>query len=177
MKTQTVMPPEVLLAPARWAMATDERGDGFVMATAVGRELHVHVGDPAAPSHPARHRSGGLVTAVLDDAGSAAVETTTAPPALLVARDGLRLLPAEPHQDRRSQLDIGDRLVLCSASGPDDPPDGLLAVLRSSAEELLNMSPSRLLDVILEGVDHGAAAVVSRFQPAPPEAHRREDRI
>lgn len=174
--TQTAMSPELRLAPARWAMTTDERGDGFVMATAVGRELHVHVGDPDAPSRVARRRSGGLVTAVLDDAGSAVVETTTAPPALLVARDGLRLLPAGPHQDRRTQVDIGDRLVLCSASGPDEPPEGLLAVLRSSAEELLSMSPGRLLDVMLDGVDHGAAAVVSRFQPAPPEAHRREDR-
>lgn len=174
--TQTATPTEVLLVPARWAMATDERGDGFVMATAVGRELHVHVGDPAAPSRQARRRSGGLVTAVLDDAGSAVVETTTAPPALLVARDGLRLLPAEPRQDRRTRLNVGDRLVLCSASGPDDPPEGFLALLRATAEELLGMSPSRLLDLVLDGVDHGAATVVSRFQPEPPPAARREDR-
>jgi hypothetical protein len=164
--SQTTSLPDVRVEPAHWALVSDERGGGFVMATVVGSSLHVHVGDPA-PQGTGREHDGGLVTAVLDGTGSVVVETTTTPPALLVARDGTRLLPAQPGQELPTRMREGDRLVLCSASGLDEPPAGLLHLLRCVADDLLRVSPEHLLTTVLEGVDEGAATVIARTPPGP----------
>lgn len=166
--TSTTPVPEIGVAPATWALVSDERGTGFVMATAMGRSLHVHVGDPS-PAHPRRGGSaGGLVTAVLDESGSVVVETATAPPALLVARDGVRLLSAEPAQERPTQMRPGDRLVLCCAAGDGQAPQGLLHLLRRVAPDLLRARPEDLLADVLAGVEQGAAALVART-PGDPD--------
>lgn len=160
--TQATAEPDVVLTPATWALVSDERGDGFVMATAVGLALHVHVGSPGQDSPSAARHAGGLVTALLDATGSVVVETTTAPPALLVSRDGTRLLSAVPGQERPTRMQPGDRLVLCSAAELDGAPEGLLNLLRCVAGDLLTMSPEDLLGDVLAGVESGAATVIAR---------------
>lgn len=174
--TQAPAEQGVVLTPATWALVSDERGDGFVMATAVERALHVHVGSPGQESPRSPRRAGGLVTAILDETGSVVVETTTAPPGLLVAHDGTRLLSAEPGQDRRTHMLPGDRLVLCSAAGLDGAPEGLLRLLRCVAGELLTMRPEDLLGDVLDGVDAGAATVIARRSMDRAGSPTREDR-
>lgn len=171
--TQTTAEPYVTLTPATYALVTDERGDGFVMATAVGRALHVHVGSPGRDS---RRPAGGLVTATLDESGSVVVETTTAPPALLVSRDGTRLLSAEPGHDRPTRMLPGDRLVLCSTSALDGAPEGLLNLLGRGAGDLLTMTPESLLDDVLDGVETGAATVIARTTRERTMSPTGEDR-
>jgi hypothetical protein len=151
--------------PARWVVATLDRSSGYTRVRSVEGGLQLRVGDGLTTIDAPVRGSGSLVTASLFDDGSVVVETQTAPPALLVSRGGARLLPAAPGQCRPTRMDPGDRLLLCSAAALDAPPVGLVDILKSPVDEVLRMSPSDLLDRILDGTDDGAAAVVLRARP------------
>jgi hypothetical protein len=160
--TQATSVPEVTAAPATWALVSDERGAGFVMATAMGGALHVHAGVSSPISSSGSGPAGGLVTAILDESGSVVVETSTAPPALLVSRDGVRLLSAEPAQQRATRMLPGDRLVLCCTGAHEQAPEGFLHLLRRVAPDMLRSKPEDLLADVLADVDQGAATLITR---------------
>jgi len=169
MTVQLLRPP-VPAPPARWAVATLDRSSGFTRMRTVGAGLQLRVGDGRAALEAARADGGSLVTATLGEDGTVVVETRTAPPALLVSLDGTRLLPAAPGQCRPTRMAVGDRLLLCSASALDAPPVGLVDILRTPVEQVLRMSPTALLDRILEDTDDGAAAVVQRAPHPQPRS-------
>lgn len=170
--------PEVL--KTRWQHVGAERGHGFVTASRMGRVLRVHVGDPYRDSgEEGLDGPGGMLSAVLNDEGSAVVETTPALPAILISPDGSRILPAEPSQRRPVPIVPGDLLVLCCASSAG-LPHGYLRLLESSSSELLSPDSSQLLHDVLDGVSEGAAAVITCSErPAafacPPKPKRRHD--
>jgi hypothetical protein len=162
-------------ASTRWVVATLDRSSGFTRVHTVGGGLQLRVGDGKASIGGPVPGSGSLVTTSLFDDGSVVVETRTAPPALLVSVSGAQLLPAAPGQCRPTRMAVGDRLLLCSASALDAPPVGLVSILQAPVEQVLRMSPTVLLERILDGTDDGAAAVVLRAGPHPLPAPE-EDR-
>lgn len=175
MTTRAASMPGVTVAPATWALVSDERGAGFVMATAMGGALHVHAGVSSPTATSGSGPTGGLVTAILDEIGSVVVETSTAPPALLVSRDGVRLLSAEPSQQRPTRMQPGDRLVLCCASAHEQAPDGFLHLLRRVAPDLLRSKPEDLLADVLADVEQGAATLITRTRLDPQAPTTGED--
>jgi hypothetical protein len=155
---------------ARWVVATLDRSSGYTRVHSVAGGLQLRVGDGTASVGRPAPGNGSLVTASLFDDASVVVETRTAPPALLVSTAGAQLLPAAPGQCRPTRMAPGDRLLLCSASALDAPPVGLVSILKAPVIEVLRMSPTVLLERLLEGTDDGAAAVVLRAGPhaVPP---------
>lgn len=176
MTTQATSVPEVTTAPATWALVSDERGAGFVMATAMGGALHVHAGVSSLTGVSVTAPAGGLVTAILGEGGSVVVETATAPPALLVSRDGVRLLSAEPAQQRPTRMLPGDRLVLCCTGAHEQAPEGFLDLLRRVAPDLLRSEPEDLLADVLADVEQGAATLITRTRLDPHVPTTGEDR-
>jgi hypothetical protein len=167
--------PAAPASPTQWVVATLDRATGFTRVQGIGGGLRLRVGDGRASVGGLVPGTGSLVTASLLDDGSVVVETRTAPPALLVSANGAQLLPAVPGQCKPTRVGPGDRLLLCSASALDAPPVGLVNILRAPVHEVLRMSPTRLLEQILEGTDDGAAAVVLRAGPHSQPASE-EDR-
>lgn len=167
--------PDAPATSTRWVVATLDRSSGYTRVHAVGGGLQLRVGDGRASIGRPLPGSGSLVTASLFDDGSVVVETRTAPPALLVSASGTQLLPAAPGQCRPTRMGVGDRLLLCSAAALDAPPVGLVSILHAQVEHVLRMSPTSLLERILDGTDDGAAAVVLRAGPHPLPAPE-EDR-
>ena len=162
--TLTELPQAERLTAARWVVARLERSAGFTRASSGEGALRIRVGDTSAAG--AADASGSVVTATLAPDGYVTVETRTAPPALLVSRDGVRLLPAAPGQCRPTRMEIGDRLLLCSASALDSAPVGLVDILKMPALDVLHMNQAALLHKLLEGTQDGAAAVVMRAEAA-----------
>lgn len=161
-----------------WRHVGAERGHGFVIASQIGQVLRIQTGDPYRDGGEENlDRPGGLLTADLEENGSAVVETTTALPAILISPDGARILPAERSQRRPNPLAVGERLILCCAS-PTAPPRGYLRLFEASASLLLSLDLSRILKGLLNGVTEGAAAVISRSETtldlAPPHGFQQE---
>jgi hypothetical protein len=146
----------------KWVVARLERSSGFTRASSGDGALRIRVGDGGGQTEEVADEAGSLVTATLHADGCVTVETRTAPPALLVSRDGARLLPAVPGLCRPTPMTTGERLLLCSASALDSPPVGLVDILKAPARDVLRMSPTALLHKLLEGTEDGAAAVVLR---------------
>lgn len=151
-------------AGTKWVIARLERSSGFTRASAGNGPLRIRVGDGSGSNDDTPEAPGSVVTATLGMDGCVTVETRSAPPALLVSSDGARLLPAVPGLCRPTQMAIGDRLLLCSASALDAPPVGLVDILKAPAREVLRMSPTALLHTLLDGTSDGAAAVVIRAE-------------
>ncbi|HEX4700414.1 MAG TPA: hypothetical protein VH857_13785 [Actinomycetes bacterium] len=107
-----------------------------------------------------------------------AAETRTALPALVASSDGIRVLPAEPlglAQRRPVRLEPGERLVLCCIGPRRKPPLGYLRLLSGRVEDVLSGSALNVLDVVLEGADDGAAAVLTRMGPVHGSARESHD--
>ena len=149
-------------ATARWVVSRLERPTGFATIDLRGDSVRVHVGDGGGGLVAPLDSDRSDITAEFDGQGGVVVETCSAPPALLVARDGTRLLPATPGLRRPTLIAPGDLLLLCSASALDAPPVGLVQILKAPAREVLSMSPQMLLDLIMGDQPDGAAAIVMR---------------
>lgn len=150
-------------ATARWIVNRLERPSGFATINRSRSGLRVHVGDDGGGLGAASGAGDmSVVTADFDERGGVVVETCSAPPALLVTRRGTQLLPATPGLRRPTLVAPGDLLLLCSASALDAPPVGLVQILKAPAREVLSMSPTVLLGLIMADQTDGAAAIVTR---------------
>lgn len=157
-----------------WEHLEAQRGEGAIVTFRAGATLRLHAShqlSDATQCSPAS-ADGGLLRAILDNEGAARVETTTALPGLLVSREGMTILPAEPGPRRPTTVSVGDRLILCGTSSAT-PPAGFLRLLGRRSADVLERAPAALLEELLDGMDDGAAAVVTRT--GHPTSHSREE--
>lgn len=127
----------------------------------VGSQVHLRVHDGAADL-------ASWTDVWLHMDGRVEVRCSSAPPALLVAADGSRLVPSLSEGRGGGALRAGDLLVVCSAGALDHLPFGIGAVLAWDPRQLAVGEPAALLERLMTDSDEGAALLVRYRGPAVP---------
>lgn len=154
-----------------WDIETRERSPGLVQVRRSPRHISVEVTDGSGGDGrlaPADPRWQVATYASLSSDGTVLVRSRLAPPALLVSPADARLLPSTPDLEETAAMTDDDLLVLCSAGVLESLPAGFATVLGSSARHAAAPDPAALLDELMSGAEHGAAAVMRRIRREEP---------
>ena len=153
-----------------WSVEVLERRHGLTSVERRAADVSLRVGDrhtmpPRAPGRSAGGELRSLLVARLSADGTVWLATHCAPPALVVARDEVHLLPTDGRTECRAELDDGDLLIMFSATTLDDDPGGLVDILAAGPGPVRHRPPDRLVRHLLRGSLTGAAAVARYTRP------------
>lgn len=148
---------------------------GLTRITREGGDLHIRVGDPVRAERPGSARRAHLRSMLVADLfadGTVQMVTRCSPPALILSRSGVTLLPADGRPTGRALLQPDDLLVMCSASALDAHPAGVVELLKAAPDLARSTDTERLVRELVQGSSEAAAAVIRRLPP-PTKASLR----
>jgi len=95
--------------------------------------------------------------------GSIQVRASWAPPALLVSRQRILMVPETPGAPGLSVMAPGDRLLMLSSSAYEAAPERMVRLLHEEPAHLLAADAHGLLRVLFRDVPQAGGAVVTRL--------------
>ena len=160
--------PDSHVAVAGWRVDAAPGRGGLTRITRAGGDLHIRVGDRARDERPGTARRAHLRSMLVADLfadGTVQLVTRCSPPALVVSRSGVALLPADGRTSARALLEPDDLLVMCSAVALDAHPAGVVDLLKAGPDLARSTDTERLVRELVHGSPDAAAAVVRRLTP------------
>ncbi len=147
--------------------------------------VEVFVGDDGPDDGPDRHRNDGESPALRggrDDGCFTSVScladrrvrvrSCSAPPALLVGRSGVELVPSAPCSTGGAVVDDEHRLLVLSAAAYETLPRALVILLREFPSRFLRTDPVTLLETLFADIPVGSAALISPVCSKTPDDYR-----
>ncbi|MCU1537346.1 MAG: hypothetical protein JWP82_1697 [Humibacillus sp.] len=171
MSAVTVGPARLTLDPdvggSGWDVTVIEQRGGSAVVTHAADAVVVRLGDDADPDNPVARRTC-CTTVSCESDGRVVVDASAAPPALLVRRAGVVLVPSTPGLQGEARLGPDERLLVLSAEAYDTLPPALVILLRELPDRVLGTDPAALLETLFEQVPAGCGALIAPAAVVPP---------
>jgi hypothetical protein len=151
-------------APRGWHITSIECARGLVRVESHEGVTEVVVADVSDDSGP-----DFFSAAACTSEGNAMVMARRAPPALLLASGGQRVVPSSPGDSELLRLDAGELLLMLSAAAFETMPDALVRVLHGLPGAALGMDPRELLTQVFDEIGSGSGAVLGRVPNLPSD--------